>query len=75
MFVHVVILWFRNDKEDYVEFCKLWSSSAFKEKFEKKRLNHGKDPKHIYDVDGHAHKSQCMVRFHGSSAICMLSCN
>jgi hypothetical protein len=62
----------QNRKEDYLEFCKLWSSSAFKAKFEKKRLNHGKDPKHRYDTDGHVRKSQHMIRFHGSSAICNL---
>jgi hypothetical protein len=51
------------------------NSSAFKSKYEKKRLNCGKDPKHRYDANGHVHKSQRMVRFYGSSAICMLSCN
>jgi hypothetical protein len=40
-------------------------------KSEKKRLNHGKDLKHKYDVDGHICKSQCMVRFCGSSDIYM----
>jgi hypothetical protein len=33
--------------------CYNWSLPEFKAKSEKKRLNRGKDPKHIYDVDGH----------------------
>jgi hypothetical protein len=48
-------------------------SSSFKVKSKKMRLNRGKDPKHRYDADGHVRKSQHMVRFHGSSAICLLS--
>jgi hypothetical protein len=57
--------------EVYLELCKYWSSPAFKAKFEQKRLNRGKDPKHRYIADGHARKSQYMVRFYGSSAIYM----
>jgi hypothetical protein len=71
----MVIQWFRNHKQDYLEFCKLWSSSAFKVKSEKKRLNRGKDLKHRYDADGYARKSQRMIRFLGSSAICIVSCD
>jgi hypothetical protein len=44
-------------------------------KFEKKRMNRGKDSKHRYDTDGHVCKSQRMVRLCDSSAICMLSCD
>jgi hypothetical protein len=40
-----------------MEFCRLWSSPAFKAKSEEKKLNHGKDPKHKYGVDGHVCKS------------------
>jgi hypothetical protein len=57
--------------EVYLEFCRYWSSPTFKAKSEKKRLNCGKDLKHRYDADGHVPKSQCMVRFCGSSAIYM----
>jgi hypothetical protein len=57
--------------EVYLELFNLWSSLAFKVKSEKKRLNHGKDPKHRYDADGHVRKSQHMVRLYGSSAIYM----
>jgi hypothetical protein len=34
-------------------------------------MNHGNDLKHRYDVDGHIHKSQRMVRFRGLSAMYM----
>jgi hypothetical protein len=51
--------------------CMYWSSPSFKAKSKQKRLNRGKDPKHRYDIDGHARKLQHMVRFHGSSAIYM----
>jgi hypothetical protein len=71
IFVQVVILWFRNRKEVHLEFYKYQSSPAFKRKSENKRINRGKDLKHRYDADGHVRKSQCMVRFHGSSAIYM----
>jgi hypothetical protein len=54
-----------------MEFCRYWSSPAFKAKSEQKKLNHGKYPKHIYGADGHVCKSQRMVRFCGSSAIYM----
>jgi hypothetical protein len=66
-----VILWFRNRKKVYLELCRYWSSPEFKVKFEKKRQNHGKDPKHRYDADGNICncKSQCIVRFHCSGAI------
>jgi hypothetical protein len=67
----VVIPWFRNHREVYLEFYRYWSSPAFKAKSEQKRLNRGKDPKHRYDVDVHVRKSQHMVRFCGSSAIYM----
>jgi hypothetical protein len=40
----------------YLEFCRLWSSPEFKDKFEKKRLNRENDPKHRYDADGHIRK-------------------
>jgi hypothetical protein len=50
--------------EVYMEFCRYCSSPAFKVKSVQKRLNHGKDPKHTYGVDGHVRKSQRMVRFH-----------
>jgi hypothetical protein len=71
IFIQVVILWFRNHKLVYLEFCRYWSSPKFKVKSEKKRQNRGKDPKHRYNVDGHILKSQHMVKFHGSSAIYM----
>jgi hypothetical protein len=71
----MVIPWLWHRKQVYVEFCNLWSSSVFKAKFEKNRLNRGKDPKHRYDADGHVRKSQLMVRLCGLSAICMLSCD
>jgi hypothetical protein len=48
-----VILWFRNCREVYLEFCRYWSLPAFKAKSRQKRLSHGKDLKHIYDTDGH----------------------
>jgi hypothetical protein len=54
-------------RQVYLEFCKLWSSSAFKAKSKKKRINRGKDLKQRYDADGHVRKSQRMVRFYGSS--------
>jgi hypothetical protein len=57
--------------EVYLEFCKYWSSLAFKVKFKKKRMNRGKDPKHRYNVDGHVCKLQHMVRFHDSSVVYM----
>jgi hypothetical protein len=66
-------MWFMNYEQDYLEFCKLWSSSAFRALCEKKRLYHGKNPKHRYDVEGHVRKSKCMVRAGVVlSAICML---
>jgi hypothetical protein len=34
-------------------------------------MNHGNDPKHRYDADGHIHKSQHLIRFYGPSAIYM----
>jgi hypothetical protein len=71
IFVQVVIPWSRHHRKVYLEFCRLWSSPTFKAKFEQKRLDHGKDPKHIYGANGHVRKSQRMVRFCGSSAICM----
>jgi hypothetical protein len=61
----VVILLFRHCREVYLEFCKYWSSTAFKAKSKKKRMNHGKDPKHRYGADGLVRKSQHMVRFYG----------
>jgi hypothetical protein len=67
----MVIPWFRNRREVYLEFCRYWSSLAFKVKSEQKRLNHGKDLKHRSDAGGHFRKSQRMVRFCGSSAIYM----
>jgi hypothetical protein len=66
-----MIPWFRHHREVYLEFSKYWSSPEFKAKSEKKRMNRGNDPKHRYDADGHICKSQCMVRFHGPSAIYM----
>jgi hypothetical protein len=54
-----------------MEFCRYWSSPAFKVKSELKRLNHRKDSKHRYNADGHVCKSQRMVRYCGSSAIYM----
>jgi hypothetical protein len=71
----VRILWLKNCEDDYLQFYKLWSSSAFRVISEKKRLCHGKDSKHRYNADGHVRKSQRMVRLCGSSAICMLSCH
>jgi hypothetical protein len=65
----VVIPWFKNRREVYLEFYRYWSSPEFKVKSEKKRLKLGIDPKHRYDANGHVHKSQRMVRFHGSSVI------
>jgi hypothetical protein len=62
IFVQVLILWFKNREVDYFEFCKLWSSSAFKLVLVKKRLCCGKDLMHRYDVDGHIRKARCMVR-------------
>jgi hypothetical protein len=64
-----------------MEFCRYWSSPVFKAKSKQKRLNCEKDLKHRYNIDGHVHKSQRMVRFCGSSDIyiyiyiCLLSCN
>ena len=58
------IPWFKNREADYIEFCKLWSSSAFKLVSEKKRLNRGKDLVHRYDADGHVRKAKRMVRGH-----------
>jgi hypothetical protein len=52
----VIIPWFKNCKPVYEEFCKLWSSPEFKAKSEKKRQNHGNDPKHRYGADGHIRK-------------------
>jgi hypothetical protein len=75
IFVQVRIPWFKNHELDYLEFCKLWSSSAFRAVFEKKRLCRGKVSKHTYGTDGHVRKSQHMVKLCGSSAICMLSCD
>jgi hypothetical protein len=71
----MVIPWFRHRKPVYLEFCKYWSSPEFKVKSEKKRLNHGN--KHKYGIDEHICRSQCMVRFCGSSDIYiwMLSCD
>jgi hypothetical protein len=66
-----VIPWFRHHREVYLEFCKYWSSPEFKAKSKKKRMNRGNDPKYRYDADGRIHKSQCIVRFHGPSAIYM----
>jgi hypothetical protein len=60
----VRILWFQNHEADYFEFCKLWSSSAFKQVLEKKRLNHGKKLAHRDGTDGHVHKAKRMVRGH-----------
>jgi hypothetical protein len=60
----VRIPWFKNREADYFEFCKLWSSSAFKLVSEKKRLNRGKKPAHRYGADGHIHKAKHMVRGH-----------
>jgi hypothetical protein len=47
---------------DYIELCKLWSSSAFKMVSEKKRLCRGKDLMHRHGIDGHARKAKRMVR-------------
>jgi hypothetical protein len=60
----VRISWFKNREADYFEFCKLWSSSTFKLVLEKKRLDHGKDPAHRYDADGHVRKAKRMVGGH-----------
>jgi hypothetical protein len=60
----VIILWFKNRKPVYLEFCKLWSSPEFKVKSEKKRLNRANDQKHRYGVDGHIRKGHHMVRLH-----------
>jgi hypothetical protein len=60
----VQILWFKNREAGYFEFYKLWSSSAFKLVSEKKRFNHGKDPAHRYDTDGHVRKAIRLVRGH-----------
>jgi hypothetical protein len=60
----VRIPWFKNREADYFEFCKLWSSSAFKLVSEKKRLNRGKKLVHRYGADGHVHKAKRMVRGH-----------
>jgi hypothetical protein len=54
--------WFKNREADYFEFCKLWSSSAFKLVSEKKRLNRGKKLMHRCGVDGHVRKTKRMVR-------------
>jgi hypothetical protein len=75
IFVQVWIPWFKNHEDDCLQFCKPWSLSAFRVISEKKRHCLGKDLKHRYGVHGHVHKSQHMVRFRGSSAICMLSCD
>jgi hypothetical protein len=71
IFVQVVIPWFKNGKEVYLEFCRYWSSLKFKVKSKKKRMNCGKHPKHTYGADGHVHKSQHMVRLCGSSVMYM----
>jgi hypothetical protein len=65
----VVIPLFKQRKPIYLEFCNYWSSPEFKVKYEKKRLNRGKDLKHKYDVDGHIRMSQHIIRFCSSSAI------
>jgi hypothetical protein len=65
IFVQVVIPWFRHYTLIYLEFYKYWYSPKFKAKSEKKRLNHGKDPRHRYDTNGHIRKSRHMVRFRG----------
>jgi hypothetical protein len=62
IFVQVIILWFKNHKPVHEEFCKLWSSSKFKAKPEKKRQNCENDLKHRYSADGHIRKGQHMVR-------------
>jgi hypothetical protein len=58
----VIIPWFKNRKPVYEEFCKLWYSSEFKAKSEKKRQNRENDPKHRYGTDEHIRKGQHMVR-------------
>jgi hypothetical protein len=69
----VRILWFSNRKQDYFEFYKFWSSSAFRELSEKKKLCRGKYLKHRNGADGHVCKSKRMVRAGVVlSAICML---
>jgi hypothetical protein len=69
----VRILWFRNTEQDYFEFYKLWSSSAFRALSEKKRLCHRKDLKHRYGADGHVRKSKrVVIASVVLSAICML---
>jgi hypothetical protein len=60
----VWIPWFKNREADYFEFCKLWSSSAFRLVVEKKRFNHEKDLVHRYGADGHVRKAKHMVRGH-----------
>jgi hypothetical protein len=60
----VRIPWFKNCDANYFEFCKLWSSSAFRLVLEKKRVCCGKDLMHRYDIDGHVCKAKCMVRGH-----------
>jgi hypothetical protein len=64
IFFQVQISWFKNCEADYFEFCKLWSSSAFKLVLEKKRLDRGKDPAHRYGADGHVRKAKRMVGGH-----------
>jgi hypothetical protein len=46
----------------YDTFCNLWSSSAFKAFFEKKKPCRRKVPKHKYDADVHVHKAKHMIR-------------
>jgi hypothetical protein len=58
----VRIPWFKNREVNYFEFCKLWSSSAFKLVSEKKRLYHEKDLMHRYGADGHVRKAKHMIR-------------
>jgi hypothetical protein len=58
----VWIPWFKNHEADYFEFCKLWSSSAFRLVVEKKRFNHEKDLVHRYGVDGHVRKAKRMIK-------------
>jgi hypothetical protein len=65
------IVFYCSHREVYVEFYRYWSPPAFKVKSEKKRLSCGKDPKDRYGADGHARKSQRMVRFRVSSTIYM----
>jgi hypothetical protein len=42
---------------------------------EKKRRCRGKDPKHRYDVDGHARKSKCMVKAGVMLSVCYNATN